>query len=113
MSIQKKISRKANRALVGQELPVLLEGPSSETELLWQARLSTQAPEIDGICYINDLGDGEARPGQIRRMRVTEAHDYDLVGELIDVTPNEPAPPPVGLFQILPASRPQTAPLSR
>ena len=113
MSIQKKISRKANRALVGQELPVLLEGPSSETELLWEARLSTQAPEIDGICYVNDLGEGEARAGQIRRLRVTEAHDYDLVGELVDTAPNEQAPPPVGLFQILPAPRPQTAPLSR
>jgi ribosomal protein S12 methylthiotransferase len=62
-----------------------VEGPSQETDLLWQARLSTQAPEIDGLCYINDFGSGEPRPGEIRTLRVTEAHDYDLVGELVDL----------------------------
>ena len=66
------------------KLPVLVEGPSKETELLWQARMATQAPEIDGVCYINDMGAGAARPGEMRMLRVTEAHDYDLVGELID-----------------------------
>jgi ribosomal protein S12 methylthiotransferase len=103
MSIQKRISKKRNRELIGREFPVILEGPSKETELLWEARLPTQAPEIDGICYVNDLGEGQAQPGQIRRLRVTEAHDYDLVGELIDTaSPEIPAPPP-GLLQILPA----------
>jgi ribosomal protein S12 methylthiotransferase len=52
--------------------------------LLWQARLATQAPEIDGLCYVNDLGGGEPRVGEMRSLRVTEAHDYDLVGELVD-----------------------------
>jgi ribosomal protein S12 methylthiotransferase len=76
--------------------------------LLWEARLATQAPEIDGVCYINDFGAddwGEPRPGEIRRFRVTEAHDYDLVGELVDgpeslyQSPRQPA----NLFQILPS----------
>jgi len=55
--------------------------------LLWEGRLSTQAPEIDGVCYINDFGVGSVppRPGEMRRLRVTEAHDYDLVGELTGV----------------------------
>ncbi|MCX6620455.1 MAG: hypothetical protein NTY38_05150, partial [Acidobacteria bacterium] len=66
---------------------VLVEGPSAESELLWQARMSTQAPEIDGVCYINDPGEIGPKPGQIRRMRITEAHDYDLVGALIDAPP--------------------------
>ena len=44
--------------------------------------MPTQAPEIDGVCYINDLGEGDAAPGEIRRLRITEAHDYDVVGEL-------------------------------
>jgi ribosomal protein S12 methylthiotransferase len=83
MSWQRRISRARNKRLIGEELPVLLEGPSKETELLWEARLSTQAPEIDGVCYVNDFGFGEARPGEIRTLRVTEAHDYDLVGELV------------------------------
>lgn len=113
MSLQRKISKASNKRLIGSEVKVILEGPSQETELLWEARLSTQAPEIDGICYVNDLGEGEARPGQIRRLRVVEAHDYDLVGELIDAAPSEGKKAPSGLLQILPVSRPQTAPLSR
>ena len=42
---------------------MLLEGPSQETDLLWECRMPSQAPEIDGVCYINDLGEGDARPG--------------------------------------------------
>ena len=63
-----------------------MEGPSPETDLLWEGRLQTQAPEIDGVCYINDFGpSGETpMPGQFRRFRVTESTDYDLVGELLD-----------------------------
>jgi len=92
MSIQRTISRARNRALIGREVDVLVEGPSEETDMLWQARLSSQAPEIDGICYVNDLGPLGATPGEIRRMRITEAHDYDVVGELVDAP--EPLPVP-------------------
>ena len=84
MSLQRRISLRRNKQMIGREFPVLIEGPSQETELLWEARLPTQAPEIDGVCYINDFGEGEPRPGEMRRLRVTEAHDYDLVGELVD-----------------------------
>src|SRR6185312_7108509 len=49
MSIQRKIARARNKRMVGAELPVLVEGPSKETDLLWEGRLSTQAPEIDGV----------------------------------------------------------------
>ncbi len=87
MALQRRISKKRNKELIGREFPVLVEGPSQETELLWEARFSTQAPEIDGVCYINDFGPSEEvpRPGELRTLRVTEAHDYDLVGELIDM----------------------------
>jgi ribosomal protein S12 methylthiotransferase len=84
MSIQKKISRKRNRALIGLEFRVLIEGPSTDSDLVWQARLATQAPEIDGVCYISDPGEYPLQSGEMRTMRVTEAHDYDLTGELID-----------------------------
>jgi ribosomal protein S12 methylthiotransferase len=95
MSLQRKISRAANRALVGQELPVLVEGPTADSDLVWQARLSTQAPEIDGVCYIADPGETPLRAGQIRRMRITKAHDYDLTGELVDASFEDlPAVPP-------------------
>jgi ribosomal protein S12 methylthiotransferase len=83
MAIQRKISRAGNRSLVGRELPALVEGLSPETDLLWEARLSTQAPEIDGVCLINDFEGAPPAPGQIRRLRITEAHDYDLTGTLL------------------------------
>ena len=84
LAVQRRISRARNRRLIGSEQQVLIEGPSKETELLWEARLATQAPEIDGICYINDFGPAPARSGEMRTLRIAEAHDYDLVGSLID-----------------------------
>ncbi|MBV8867673.1 MAG: radical SAM protein, partial [Acidobacteriaceae bacterium] len=91
MALQRRISMKRNKRLIGQEFPVLVEGPSKDTDLLWEARMQTQAPEIDGICYINDFGPGERAPcpGEMRTLRVTEAHDYDLVGELTDSAESE------------------------
>ncbi|MGB7720427.1 MAG: 30S ribosomal protein S12 methylthiotransferase RimO, partial [Bryobacteraceae bacterium] len=89
MAIQRKIARARNRALVGAEVPVLVEGPSPETDLLWTARLSTQAPEIDGAVLINDFETAEPRRAENRRLRVTESHDYDVVGTLLP--PTEPA----------------------
>jgi len=84
MAVQKRISLARNKRLIDSEMPVLVEGPSRDTELLWEARLATQAPEIDGVCYINDFGPGDPKAGEMRKLRITAAHDYDLVGELID-----------------------------
>jgi ribosomal protein S12 methylthiotransferase len=92
MAIQRKISRSRNRALVGREFPVLVEGPSPDSDLVWQARLASQAPGIDGVCYISDPGEYPLEAGQIRRMRITKAHDYDLTGELTDAPAEAPTP---------------------
>ena len=83
MAVQRKIARARNRRLVGSEATVLVSGLSPETDLLWEGRMPTQAPEIDGVTLINDFEGSEPRPGQMRRLRVTEAHDYDLVGTLL------------------------------
>jgi ribosomal protein S12 methylthiotransferase len=92
MAIQRKISRARNRTLVGREMDVLIEGPSTDSELVWQARLSTQAPDIDGVCYISDPGEAPLRAGEFRRMRITKAHDYELTGELVDSAGLEAGP---------------------
>jgi ribosomal protein S12 methylthiotransferase len=87
METQREVSRMNLKNLVGRTLPVLIEGPSEETELLWQGRLSTQAPEVDGIVLINDgiSDDGSAGvAGRIKMVRISESHDYDLVGEVTD-----------------------------
>ena len=84
MSIQKQISRKNKRALVGKQFDLLLEGPSAETELLWEGRTAMHAPEIDGTVYVNDFGDhDDVREGEFYRCEITETHDYDLVARIV------------------------------
>ncbi|MDR3748913.1 MAG: 30S ribosomal protein S12 methylthiotransferase RimO [Acidobacteriota bacterium] len=83
MSIQKQISRKKKRALIGQQFDLLMEGPSKETDLLWEGRTAMHAPEIDGTVYINDFGEHEAREGEFYRCEITEAHEYDLVARIV------------------------------
>ena len=84
MAMQKQISRKKKRSLIGQRFDVVLEGPSEETDLLWQGRSAMHAPEIDGVVYVNDFGDYEnVREGEFYSCEITEAHDYDVVGRLL------------------------------
>jgi ribosomal protein S12 methylthiotransferase len=81
MELQKELSRENMQKFVGQTLPVLVKGLSDESELLAEGRLSIQAPEVDGVVYINE---GDFKPGTIQMVRITEAHDYDLVGKIVD-----------------------------
>jgi len=88
MQMQKQISKKNKRRLVGRQLDVLALGPSEETELLWEGRTEMHAPEIDGKLFINDFGGHEElEPGKFYRCEITEAHDYDLVARIIDQRP--------------------------
>ncbi len=77
MELQMEISRAKHAAFIGKKLQVLVEGVSEETELLLQGRHSQQAPDIDGITYINE---GEANIGDMVEVTITDAMDYDLVG---------------------------------
>ena len=101
MALQRKISRRRNRQLIGKTIPVLVEGVSPETDLLWQGRLPGQAPEIDGVTLINDF-EGEApRRGEIRPLLITEAHDYDVLGTLLPGEETyQPRTVPAGLINI-------------
>jgi len=84
MGIQRKISKKKKKALVGQEFDLLLEGTSEETDLLMEGRTSMHAPEIDGKVFVNDFPDDEElQPGEFYRCQITEAHDYDLVARIL------------------------------
>jgi ribosomal protein S12 methylthiotransferase len=84
MKEQLRISRRRNRARVGDTVRVLFEGESSESELLWQGRLETQAPDIDGCVLINDAPEGFAPvPGEFVNVLLTEAQEYDLVGRIV------------------------------
>jgi ribosomal protein S12 methylthiotransferase len=84
MKLQQSISRKAKQEWVGREVTVLAEGPSEETELLWEGRTQFHAPEIDGKVYLNDFGPLESlEHGRFYRAQITEAHDYDLVARIL------------------------------
>ena len=84
MSIQKKISREGKKKLIGREFDLLLEGASTESDLLLEGRTTIHAPEIDGKVFVNDYPEGrEPKEGEFYRCRITEAHDYDLVAEIV------------------------------
>jgi ribosomal protein S12 methylthiotransferase len=84
MSIQRHISRKKKKALVGREFDLLLEGESEETELLLEGRTPMHAPEIDGKVFVNDFPeDLNPQPGHFYRCQITASHDYDLVAKIL------------------------------
>jgi ribosomal protein S12 methylthiotransferase len=98
MALQRPISARRLRRFVGQELPAIVDGPSPETELVWEARLGGMAPEIDGKVYLSDLeptavagAPGRAaQSGDMVTVEITESHDYDLVGRVIEVAESAP-----------------------
>jgi ribosomal protein S12 methylthiotransferase len=82
MAAQRRISRRRLRGKVGKLVPVLVEGRSEETDLLFRGRLESQAPEIDGRILINDVVGPEPRAGEFRWATITDSWDYDLVARL-------------------------------
>jgi len=80
MGIQEGVSKKINQRIVGNTLPVLIEGMSPETDLLLTGRTATMAPEVDSQVLINK---GEGVEGDIVPVLITEAHAHDLVGEIV------------------------------
>ncbi len=81
MRLQQKISQEQQESWIGKQVQVLVEGVSEETELLLQGRHAGQAPDIDGVTYIND---GMAYPGDLVTIEVEETTDYDLVGGIVE-----------------------------
>jgi ribosomal protein S12 methylthiotransferase len=74
MKVQKKISLKKYRRLVGRKAEVLVEGTDRQRTTL-RGRIRTQAPEIDGCVFLK----GEARPGDFVEAEITQALPYDLI----------------------------------
>jgi ribosomal protein S12 methylthiotransferase len=92
MAVQRPISRRKNRALVGTRMTVLVDGTSDQHEYVLQGRHAGQAPEIDGVVY---LSGAEVRPGEMVPVEITQSADYDLVGEVLfdDAAPATPVAP--------------------
>ncbi len=84
MKLQQAISKRAKQEWIGRQVTLLAEGPSEETDLLWEGRTEFHAPEIDGKVYINNFGDLEGlKAGRFYHAEITEAHDYDLVARIV------------------------------
>lgn len=81
LDVQSGLSETMQKKYIGRVEPVLVEGLSSETDLLLEGRTRYQAPEVDGCVYINA---GVANPGDIVPVRITESQVYDLIGEIIE-----------------------------
>ena len=86
MKAQSKIAKRKHQSLIGKTVRVLFEGESNETDLLWQGRMETQAPDIDGCVLINDAPEKlNPQPGEFVNVLITEAQEYDLVGRIVAV----------------------------
>jgi ribosomal protein S12 methylthiotransferase len=84
MKEQARISRRHHKAMIGKTVRVMFEGESNESELLWQGRMETQAPDIDGCVLINDAPEGFVpAAGAMVDVLITEAQQYDLVGRIV------------------------------
>ncbi|HYH46332.1 MAG TPA: 30S ribosomal protein S12 methylthiotransferase RimO [Thermoanaerobaculia bacterium] len=80
LSVQRPIALERRRRLLGQRLPVLVEGACPESEHLLQGRHPGMAPDIDGRLLIND---GSAPAGTLVEVEITEAYADDLVGRIV------------------------------
>jgi ribosomal protein S12 methylthiotransferase len=94
MAIQKKISRENLRAKKGTTAIALVEGPSKDNPLVWEARLEGMAPEIDGKVYLTDIevAPQAAETGDVARIEITKTDNYDLIARVVEILPRSVAP---------------------
>ena len=78
MSLQEDISAEKLAAKIGSEITVLVDEVDDEGVL---ARSAADAPEIDGLVYVD--GYFEAEPGDLLRVRIVDADHHDLYAEIV------------------------------
>ncbi|RJP56973.1 MAG: 30S ribosomal protein S12 methylthiotransferase RimO [Deltaproteobacteria bacterium] len=79
METQKEIVLRNNKRLIGTNTKVLIEGLNEDTGLL-KGRIPSQSPDVDGVMYLTK---GQADPGEIFDVVITDVHEYDLMGKLM------------------------------
>jgi ribosomal protein S12 methylthiotransferase len=77
MALQEDISAELLAAKIGREIDVLVDEVDEEGTI---ARSPADAPEIDGLVFVNDYFDAE--PGDLLRVRVVDADEHDLYAEV-------------------------------
>jgi tRNA A37 methylthiotransferase MiaB len=93
MAIQTKLSRENLRAKKGTTAIALVEGPSKDNPLVWEARLEGMAPEIDGKVYLTDIevAGQAAETGDVARVEITRTDNYDLIARVVEILPRSVA----------------------
>ena len=81
MSMQSLISQELNETLEGQELEVLIEGRDEEVNQVVAGRSYRDAPEVDGLVYIEN--DNRSAAGDLVRVKVLAGFVYDIAAERI------------------------------
>jgi ribosomal protein S12 methylthiotransferase len=89
MAIQNKISREKLRRYRGETHTALVEGPSNDNPLVWEARIESMAPDIDGKLYLTDIetSGGQAEIGDLVRVEIEKTDAYDLIGRVVEILP--------------------------
>jgi len=85
MSLQKKIVARAHRARVGRQVRLLVDGPSTDHELVLRARTAGQAPDIDPLVYLTDCDPSEVAAGQFLEAEIVSSREYDLLARPLSV----------------------------
>jgi ribosomal protein S12 methylthiotransferase len=88
MALQKKISRENLRKLKGHTETALVEGLSKDNPLVWEARLESMAPDIDGKLYLTDIelpSSEVAESGDVVKVEITRTDAYDLIGRVVEI----------------------------
>lgn len=79
MGLQKRLVRARQRMRIGERTRVVVDGPSTDHDLVLRARLSTQAPDIDAGVYLTDCDPSTYRPGDFLEVEIVGSKDYDLL----------------------------------
>src|ERR1700692_4537841 len=104
MALQKKIARETLRKLKGHTEPALVQGLSKDNPLVWEARLESMAPDIDGKLYLTDIelrGGEIASTGDVVKVEITKTDAYDLIGRVVGIQ-SRPAVRPMESIQPAP-----------
>jgi ribosomal protein S12 methylthiotransferase len=79
MTLQKRIVARSQKARVGEEVRVLVDGPSSEHDLVIRGRLEGQAPDIDPLVYLTECDPAELTAGTFVQAEIVDSRGYDLL----------------------------------
>jgi ribosomal protein S12 methylthiotransferase len=81
MGLQKRLVKNRQRARIGERARILIEGPSSDHDLVLRGRLATQAPDIDASVFLTECDPSAYRSGDFAEVEIVGARDYDLIAK--------------------------------